>query len=345
MSLTNHAAKSTLSSNSYDGASTSSFTPPSGPPLETPLLPIETIPSSSSSSLSGPKGIKLKLKLSGTPSIAAGNATATEDFRPSSTPSHSKKRKRIPSQPSLPQDGPPLNASWEPSAYDSQIFSQSSDGMSQLDNLSRDQQIEEEKDSFEEETKRFDGFSTMPSLSSLTSLNDEEDENEDENEKEGGLNEVKKRRLHSQASNDTSGYETQRRKSPMTEAKRRKEAGRWIPVPKPFEEVLQKLIEGILKKDVYGFFRQPVDPKEVPDYYHVISEPMDLGTMRQKVQQNLYPTLQSFEVFFFFLLFFLIQSEEKTQLDGFLRMIWEELYKMPKHLMIRLQNIGKKQND
>ena len=39
---------------------------------------------------------------------------------------------------------------------------------------------------------------------------------------------------------------------------------------------------------------RPVDPEQVPDYYDVITAPMDLDTMRSKVDENMYPTYRCF---------------------------------------------------
>ncbi|KAL3702820.1 histone acetyltransferase [Talaromyces marneffei ATCC 18224] len=41
-------------------------------------------------------------------------------------------------------------------------------------------------------------------------------------------------------------------------------------------------------------FVQPVNRDEVPDYYEVIKEPMDLSTMEEKHEKDLYPTPQDF---------------------------------------------------
>ncbi|KAJ5217221.1 hypothetical protein N7468_010229 [Penicillium chermesinum] len=41
-------------------------------------------------------------------------------------------------------------------------------------------------------------------------------------------------------------------------------------------------------------FTQPVNRDEVPDYYEVILEPMDLSTMEEKHEQDMYPTPQDF---------------------------------------------------
>jgi len=41
-------------------------------------------------------------------------------------------------------------------------------------------------------------------------------------------------------------------------------------------------------------FQQPVNKDEVPDYYEVIMQPMDLGTMEEKHEQDQYPTPEDF---------------------------------------------------
>jgi histone acetyltransferase len=41
-------------------------------------------------------------------------------------------------------------------------------------------------------------------------------------------------------------------------------------------------------------FQQPVNRDEVPDYYEVIKEPMDLATMEEKHEKDLYPTPEDF---------------------------------------------------
>lgn len=41
-------------------------------------------------------------------------------------------------------------------------------------------------------------------------------------------------------------------------------------------------------------FAQPVNKEEVPDYYEVIKEPMDLSTMEERLQSDLYPRPEDF---------------------------------------------------
>jgi hypothetical protein len=50
------------------------------------------------------------------------------------------------------------------------------------------------------------------------------------------------------------------------------------------------------RKDAYGFFLEPVDTSIVTDYLTIITNPMDLGTMRRKVANNAYTNIDSFKV-------------------------------------------------
>ncbi|KAF9305067.1 hypothetical protein BGZ74_011563 [Mortierella antarctica] len=67
-----------------------------------------------------------------------------------------------------------------------------------------------------------------------------------------------------------------------------------VPKKKELSAVCHKLLDQFIKKDVYVLFTQPVDPKLVPDYATVIKNPMDLSTMRAKVERNFYPTIDEF---------------------------------------------------
>ncbi|KAG0175416.1 hypothetical protein DFQ28_000056 [Apophysomyces sp. BC1034] len=48
------------------------------------------------------------------------------------------------------------------------------------------------------------------------------------------------------------------------------------------------------RKDAYGFFLEPVDTQVVTDYLSVIRRPMDLSTMRQKLEMGEYQHMDSF---------------------------------------------------
>lgn len=63
----------------------------------------------------------------------------------------------------------------------------------------------------------------------------------------------------------------------------------------PGRKVLRGILDKLQKKDSYGAFSEPVDANEVSDYYDVIKEPMDFGTMRKRISTGFYTSLDLFE--------------------------------------------------
>ena len=51
-----------------------------------------------------------------------------------------------------------------------------------------------------------------------------------------------------------------------------------------------------VRKDDYAFFLEPVDPEKVPGYLDAIGQPMDLGTMTEKITKSKYRSLDEFAV-------------------------------------------------
>jgi histone acetyltransferase len=81
-----------------------------------------------------------------------------------------------------------------------------------------------------------------------------------------------------------------------------KEAG-WTPEmdelarrPKrgPHFALMQHLLSEMQNNAAAWPFLQPVNREEVPDYYEVIKEPMDLSTMEQKLEADQYESLEDF---------------------------------------------------
>lgn len=50
------------------------------------------------------------------------------------------------------------------------------------------------------------------------------------------------------------------------------------------------MLTKVLRAKVSSWFREPVDPRDVPDYYTVIAHPMDLGTIKDRLLQGAYAT-------------------------------------------------------
>ncbi|XP_059653801.1 uncharacterized protein LOC132300640 [Cornus florida] len=63
----------------------------------------------------------------------------------------------------------------------------------------------------------------------------------------------------------------------------------------PGKDKLEFLLDILQRRDTHEIFAQPVDGEEVEGYYDTIKEPMDFGTMRAKLQEGMYTTLEQFE--------------------------------------------------
>ncbi|XP_019456001.1 PREDICTED: uncharacterized protein LOC109356861 isoform X2 [Lupinus angustifolius] len=66
-------------------------------------------------------------------------------------------------------------------------------------------------------------------------------------------------------------------------------------IPLPDKRTLELILDKLQKKDTYGVYAEPVDPEELPDYHDVVDHPMDFATVRNKLANGSYPTLEQFE--------------------------------------------------
>lgn len=62
----------------------------------------------------------------------------------------------------------------------------------------------------------------------------------------------------------------------------------------PLTKLLDHLLRALEKKDPHQFFAWPVTDDIAPGYSSIISQPMDFLTIRQKVEENQYTSLQEF---------------------------------------------------
>ncbi|XP_027368955.1 uncharacterized protein LOC113874897 [Abrus precatorius] len=114
---------------------------------------------------------------------------------------------------------------------------------------------------------------------------DDEDEEEGEEEEEEGNEdaeeheEVKARKVDSKGLHSVSGTPS---KLPPG-------------IPLPDKRTLELILDKLQKKDTYGVYAEPVDPEELPDYHDVIEHPMDFSTVRKKLANGSYHTLEQFE--------------------------------------------------
>lgn len=63
----------------------------------------------------------------------------------------------------------------------------------------------------------------------------------------------------------------------------------------PIGNAMYKILDQLVTKDQLQIFLDPVDTSEVPDYSAVIKNPIDLGTMREKLKEGHYETLEALE--------------------------------------------------
>ncbi|KAK9280114.1 hypothetical protein L1049_013801 [Liquidambar formosana] len=63
----------------------------------------------------------------------------------------------------------------------------------------------------------------------------------------------------------------------------------------PEKRILEFILDVLQRRDTHEIFAEPVDAEEVEGYYEIVKEPMDFGTMRAKLQEGMYTTLEQFE--------------------------------------------------
>ncbi|KAH6834914.1 DNA-binding bromodomain-containing protein [Perilla frutescens var. hirtella] len=63
----------------------------------------------------------------------------------------------------------------------------------------------------------------------------------------------------------------------------------------PDKKLVVYILDRLQKKDTYGVFSEAVDPDELPDYFDIIKQPMDFGTVRKKLDNGSYKYLEELE--------------------------------------------------
>lgn len=66
----------------------------------------------------------------------------------------------------------------------------------------------------------------------------------------------------------------------------------------PLGTAMNKILDQLVQRDALEIFLEPVDTNEVQDYAAVIKNPMDLGTMREKLKAGEYDSLDEMEADF-----------------------------------------------
>ena len=68
------------------------------------------------------------------------------------------------------------------------------------------------------------------------------------------------------------------------------------PIYESWDKAAKRLLSNLKKSANAKYFQEPVDPKQdgAPNYSNVVSEPMDLGTVKQRLSTNYYHRMQEF---------------------------------------------------
>ncbi|HVW99735.1 MAG TPA: hypothetical protein VHA52_04720 [Candidatus Babeliaceae bacterium] len=63
-----------------------------------------------------------------------------------------------------------------------------------------------------------------------------------------------------------------------------------------WDRAAKRLLNNLWKHYSAWIFYEPVDPKKlnIPDYYDIIKQPMDFGTIKTKLHSNQYTKMQDF---------------------------------------------------
>jgi len=69
-----------------------------------------------------------------------------------------------------------------------------------------------------------------------------------------------------------------------------------IPLYDSWDKAAKRLINQLWRCNAASIFHKPVDPDRlgIPDYFDIVKEPIDLGTIKQRLNHNYYFTMQEF---------------------------------------------------
>ena len=68
------------------------------------------------------------------------------------------------------------------------------------------------------------------------------------------------------------------------------------PILYHWEKVSRRMISNLMKHQKAWIFNEPVQPEKhnVNDYFDIITEPMDFGTIEKNLKHHAYPSMQKF---------------------------------------------------
>ncbi|KAG5551057.1 hypothetical protein RHGRI_009475 [Rhododendron griersonianum] len=114
-------------------------------------------------------------------------------------------------------------------------------------------------------------------------------------EREDGDGPLKKRKIDGGDEDEEVRLSRRKGGSKVVDSVPEAPSGPPLGIPLPEKSSLELILDKLQKKDTYGVYAEPVDPDELPDYHDVIEHPMDFATVRKKLGNGLYSTLEQFE--------------------------------------------------
>ncbi|KAE9586673.1 putative chromatin remodeler Bromodomain family [Lupinus albus] len=131
-------------------------------------------------------------------------------------------------------------------------------------------------------------------LHSHSNLHHQDDDDERTQKKQKLL--IRLNSYHSTPSNTRNiHHQTDGKVLKATESKDGSQGESGPTTPLPDKKLLLFILDRLQKKDTHDVFSEPVDPEELPDYHDIIKNPMDFGTVRNKLDGGLYANLETFE--------------------------------------------------
>lgn len=69
-----------------------------------------------------------------------------------------------------------------------------------------------------------------------------------------------------------------------------------IPIYDNWDKAAKRLINTLWRHNSAKIFHKPVDPDRlgIPDYFEIVKDPIDLGTIKQRLNYNYYLTIKEF---------------------------------------------------
>ncbi|XP_050231407.1 uncharacterized protein LOC126680329 isoform X2 [Mercurialis annua] len=119
------------------------------------------------------------------------------------------------------------------------------------------------------------------------------DDDDDGNSEDNTVSDYRKREINSVADGSVTKKEDNESVSAANPTNNVQDSGSSTPLPD--KKLLVLILDRLQKKDAYGVYSEPVDPEELPDYFEVIEQPMDFGTVRKKLSSGAYGNLEQFE--------------------------------------------------